>query len=140
MTEENPHAGQGAVIVDIGGDVGALVVVMPADTVGLEVEIVATGTADSYPHRRPGHSHSHDESHGHGHGHGHVHGHDAGSSLPPHVAVVLRPLPSGTVVPSLVYGSLTEGVYDLYIRPDGPVMLTAEVLGGQVTEATWPDA
>jgi len=29
MTVENPHAGQGSVVLDIGGDVGALVVTMP---------------------------------------------------------------------------------------------------------------
>ena len=27
---ENPHAGQGSVLLDIGGDIGALVVTMPA--------------------------------------------------------------------------------------------------------------
>ena len=31
------------------------------------------------------------------------------------------------------------GRYDLYVLPDGPVRLTVDVLGGQVTEATWPD-
>ena len=59
-------------------------------------------------------------------------------ALPPHVAVVARPVPSGAVVPSLVYGSLVAGTYDLYVRPDGPVRLTAEVRGGEVTETTWP--
>lgn len=41
----NAFAGQGAVLLDIGGDVGALVVRMPEDLVGVEVEI------------RPGHRH-----------------------------------------------------------------------------------
>jgi hypothetical protein len=36
---ENPYAGQGAVLLDIGGDIGALVVRMPARLVGAEVEI-----------------------------------------------------------------------------------------------------
>jgi hypothetical protein len=36
---ENPDAGQGPVLLDIGGDVGALVVMMPARLDGLEVEI-----------------------------------------------------------------------------------------------------
>jgi len=37
---ENPHAGQGrAVPLDIGGNVGALVVVMPAKLDGAEIEI-----------------------------------------------------------------------------------------------------
>ena len=40
---ENPYAGQGAVLLDIGGDVGALVVTMPASMVGVEVEIRPLG-------------------------------------------------------------------------------------------------
>jgi hypothetical protein len=40
---ENPWAGQGAVMLDIGGDIGALVVDMPAALVGLEVEIRPQG-------------------------------------------------------------------------------------------------
>ena len=125
---ENPHAGQGPVVVDIGGDVGALVVVMPDDTIDLEVEIVPTGTAHQHDH---GHDHDHHES-GHHHDHAGVH--------PPHVAVVPRPVPSGGTVASLVFGALTAGTYDLYLRPSGPVQLTAEVVGGTVTEARWPGA
>jgi hypothetical protein len=41
---ENPHAGQGSVLLDIGGDVGALVVTMPTSMVGQEVDIVPTGS------------------------------------------------------------------------------------------------
>ena len=36
---ENPHAGQGPVVLDIGGDVGALVVAMPETMADLEIEI-----------------------------------------------------------------------------------------------------
>jgi hypothetical protein len=39
MAVENPHAGQGSVVLDMGGDVGALVVTMPAELEGVEVEI-----------------------------------------------------------------------------------------------------
>lgn len=35
---ENPHAGQGPVLLDIGEDVGALVLTMPSDMDGVEVE------------------------------------------------------------------------------------------------------
>jgi len=35
---ENPHAGQGAVLLDIGGGVGALVVAMPDSLAGMEIE------------------------------------------------------------------------------------------------------
>jgi hypothetical protein len=36
---ENPFAGQGSVLLDIGGDVGALVVTMPAAMEGVEIEL-----------------------------------------------------------------------------------------------------
>jgi hypothetical protein len=41
---ENPHAGHGTVLLDIGGDVGALVVTMPASMVGQEIDIVPAGS------------------------------------------------------------------------------------------------
>ncbi len=50
---ENPHAGQGSVLLDIGGDVGALVVAMPPSMVGTEIEIGPVG----------GHRHGHDHGH-----------------------------------------------------------------------------
>jgi hypothetical protein len=52
-THENPHAGQGSVLLDIGGDIGALVVEMPASMAGVEVEIRpvgAAGHAGHHPH------------------------------------------------------------------------------------------
>ena len=48
---ENPFAGQGAVLLDIGGDVGALVVTMPRGMVGEEVEVVTGPEAPG--HHRP---------------------------------------------------------------------------------------
>ena len=49
-THENPHAGQGSVLLDIGGDVGALVVTMPASMLGQEVEVL-TGREEPGHHR-----------------------------------------------------------------------------------------
>ena len=142
--KENPHAGQGSVVLDIGGEIGALVVTMPGWMNELEVEIVPTGTKQPRASAAHDHEHDHDHDHDHDgrehrhqHGHGGVaHSHPAGA--PPHVAVVPRPTPDGSVVHSLVYGDLREGVYDLYVRPDGPVRLTATVFGGRVTETDWP--
>lgn len=114
-SSENPYAGQGPVLLDIGGDIGALVVTMPAALVGIEVEINRIDVAD------------------------HDHDHDHDGPHRPHAAVVSRPAAAG-VVPSLVFGSLVEGRYELYQRPDGRVELTVDVHGGQVTEAVWPDA
>ena len=104
---ENPHAGQGSVLLDIGGDVGALVVAMPPALVGTEIEIAPAG--------------------GHHHGHGHR----------PHVAVVDRPVTDGTM-PSLVFPELVEGSYDLFDKGEETVLLSAEILGGQVTFLEWP--
>ena len=48
--EDNSHAGRGAaVLLDIGGDVGALVVVMPAALAGAEVEARPVGAAHPHP-------------------------------------------------------------------------------------------
>ncbi len=40
MTSEhrNRHAGQGPVVLDIGGDIGALVIMAPAELAGREIE------------------------------------------------------------------------------------------------------
>ena len=108
---ENPHAGQGSVLLDIGGDVGALVVTMPLASVGSEVEILPHG-----------------EGRGHGDGHGH----------PPHVAVVRRSVPGGEAVPSLVFPDLVRGRYDLVEKGSDQVRLTVRVSGGDVTTAVWP--
>jgi len=119
-TAENPFAGQGAVLLDIGDDIGALVVTMPAAMVDTEVEIRPVGVVAHHSHG------------GHDHGHSHDDGHLA------HVAVVERPVVDGTV-PSLVFGELTTGRYDLFQkgRPDD-VVLTVGVEGGQVATAVWP--
>jgi len=112
---ENPHAGQGAVLLDIGGDVGALIVTMPVEMEGVEVEIRPLGAPDLPPHE-----------HGHGPGHGHY----------PHVEVVLRPTAEGPV-PSLVFPELVEGGYALVPKGTDDVRLRVDVRGGEVTSAVW---
>ena len=110
---ENPHAGQGSVLLDIGGDVGALVVSMPPAMVGMEIEIAPVGGSSS---------HDHDDRHDHGHR--------------PHVAVVDRPVTDGHQ-PSLVFPDLVEGSYELFDKGQDTVLLTAEIIGGQVTFLEW---
>jgi len=119
---ENAWAGQGAVMLDIGGDVGALLVTMPASMVGLEVEIRPLEDQQV-------HAHAHGPDGHHHHGPGHL----------AHVAVVDRPVAGGRV-PSLVYGELEQGRYELFEKgcPDA-VALCVTVVGGQVTSAAWPD-
>ena len=110
---ENAWAGQGAVLLDIGEDVGALVVAMPAAMVGAEVEIRPLSRAAGGRH--------------------HEHEHLA------HVAVVARPVAGGEV-PSLVFPELADGGYELFAkgRPDDAVALRVDVVGGQVTTTDWP--
>ena len=126
---ENPHAGQGAVMLDIGGDIGAVVVTMPADLVGQEVDIVAEGEDVA---AGTAHAHDHDgsdDSADHGHGHG----------ARPHVAVVRRPVPgSSEEVPSLVYPEVREGRHRLLMKGTDVVVMEVDVVGGQVTMAQWP--
>jgi hypothetical protein len=119
-TAENPYAGQGPVLLDIGDDVGAVVVRMPPDTEGLEVEIRPAGsTARGKAANRDHHHHDH---------HDHHH---------PHVAVVGR-LSRGVVAYTLVYPAVRQGDHELVPLPDGAVVLTVSVEGGQVTRAAWP--
>src|SRR4051812_16558595 len=103
-SDENPTAGQGAVVLDIGDDIGALVVTMPPWMEDLEVEIVPTGT-DSRS-RWVGHQHTHGAHHPHSHSHEEVADHTHPAGAPPHVAVVPRPAPDGSTIHSLVYGAL----------------------------------
>ena len=52
QAEDNSHAGQGAVVLDIGGDIGALIVSMPSEMEGIEIEICPAGSrpAGHVPH------------------------------------------------------------------------------------------
>ena len=52
------------------------------------------------------------------------------------VLLVDRPA-EDTTVPSLVFGALAEGTYELFPKGGGPVRLTADVRGGAVTEVAW---
>ncbi|MEO5651652.1 MAG: hypothetical protein ABIN79_12380 [Marmoricola sp.] len=131
---ENPFAGQGAVLLDIGGDVGALVVTMPAEMLDIEVEIRPEGSGNGDGDGQHGHDHSHSHDHGHHAEHGHDHG---GEHHHPHVAVVARPV-QGETVPSLVYPELVEGRYELYVKETSEIRLRVEIKGGEVTTVEWP--
>ena len=47
---ENARAGQGAVLLDIGGDVGALVVHAPGALDGVEIELARRGEKQAFVH------------------------------------------------------------------------------------------
>jgi ABC-type Zn2+ transport system substrate-binding protein/surface adhesin len=146
ISPENPYAGQGSVLLDIGGDIGALVVTMPAELDGSEIEIRPVGGPDlrldplasgNQP-RAQGHAQGQAQGHAHGHPHDHSHSHDhAGTQVHPHVAVVSRPA-GDQAVPSLVFGELVQGSYELYAKGTHEVTLTVSVIGGEVSSAAWP--
>ena len=113
---ENPYAGQGSVLLDIGGDVGAFILHLPAAWEGAEVEYRRLGEPDAHHHE---HLHDHDQDHDHDHGHW------------PHVAVVGRPA-GDRIAYSAVFPELVAGRYVLSL-PDGSE-IEADVEGGVVTE------
>ena len=134
--EENPHAGKGSsVLLDIGDDVGAIVLTLPPELDEAEIERRPVEQDGAGVERRPVGRAGEAIEHGHGHGHGpgeHHHGY-------PHVGVVPRPSPEGELIYSAVFFDVPEGTYTLHVLPDGPVRLTVAVIGGTVTEATWPE-
>jgi hypothetical protein len=58
---------------------------------------------------------------------------------PRHVAVIARHT-GERVTHTAVFRALPEGRYQLHCKPDGPVRLSAIVIGGRITETRWPDA
>ena len=117
---ENPHAGQGSVLLDIGGDVGAVVLHLPAAYEGAEVAYRREGEEAPATHH-----HSHDHAHDHARAHPHV----------PHVAVVGRPA-GGRLAYTAVFPELVAGRYVLTLPDESE--LTVDVAGGAVTELRWP--
>jgi hypothetical protein len=96
------------VLLDIGDDIGALIISMPASLEGAEIGIrpVDTGAKHQVDERR-------------------------------HVGVVGRPT-NGSLVYSAVFPDLAEGRYELYERPFGAARLRVSIRGGAITHATWP--
>lgn len=119
---ENPFAGQGPVLLDIGDDVGAIVLRLPAGMHGAEIEIHEVGQSQTHAH-----PHHHDGEHAHDHGHEAHH---------PHVAVVERPTPDGTQF-TAVFPHVQAGTYDLR-EQHSSVSVRVEVTGGSVTHTDWP--
>jgi len=130
---ESAHAGQGPVVLDIGADVGALVVSAPRRLDGAELEICPAGQRRAQPDEGRGWWSGNWRSAGHGHLHGH-------STEPawPHVSVLRRATPAGDRY-AAVFPGLRAGTYELWLRPAEPTALVCSVRGGEVMEAAWPD-
>jgi hypothetical protein len=97
----------GSVMLDIGGDVGALVLYVPAAELGREIEVSPDGSTSSAesPRRRT------------------------------HAAVRERRLDDGSLY-CVVYERLTAGEYTIWADETTPSG-TATVTGGCVTELDW---
>ena len=127
---ENPHAGQGMVVLDIGGDVGALVVNTPAALAGAELEICPAGRRE-HPPDEGGTWWQGEWRSEHGHAPGHHH-HPHGPAWP-HVSVLARPGGHHAAV----FPGLRAGRYEVWRRPGDPTALVVDVAGGWVTTVAW---
>lgn len=130
MSEEQQlgPSDDGTVMLDIGGDIGALILHTNADLLRAEIEISpADGTAEDVFQR----DHPHD--HPHGDDHAHSHSHDG----PPrtHVAVRERRGAAG-IRYAAIYPGLRQGDYTLW-GVDGQPRDTVHINGGEVTEIDW---
>lgn len=125
--EELGPSQDGTVVLDIGGDVGALVLLTGASLLGAEIEISPLGGAgaDVFQEAHP-HVHSHD------HGDDHTHTHHPDRT---HVAVRERLAPDG-VRYAAIYPGLRAGRYQLW-SVDGTPADVVQIVGGEVAELDW---
>ena len=132
MSEEQ-QSGQRAdagVVLDIGGDIGALIVHTDASMHLVEIEISPDDESGEDVFQAE-HPHEAEHSHEDGHSHTHVH-HTPGTT---HVAVHERQMPDGAVY-AAIYPGLREGAYTLW-NADGTPADTVHIVGGTVVELDW---
>ena len=137
MTEQSQlgPSTDGSVMIDIGGDVGALILHTGAELLLAEIDISrldgARPLAEGF--EMPG---EHVHTHGAGeHAHSHSHA-DAGGPPRTHVAVRERQGADGSVRYAAIYPGLYSGEYQLW-RPDGTPGDVLTIVGGTVTEIDW---
>ncbi|MGH2464135.1 MAG: hypothetical protein ACRDGI_01625 [Candidatus Limnocylindrales bacterium] len=112
-------------VLDIGGDVGALILYTDADYDGREIEI---SLVDASPERD-----MHDHAAGHDHAHAHEHEHEHGRRT--HTAIHQRRA-GGQTTYAGIYPELTAGTYRLWTDdPTLPDRVT--IVGGEVAEVDW---
>jgi hypothetical protein len=130
MPDESGQLGpsyDATVMLDIGGDRGALIIMTPPELHLAEIELSPVGAEDAAePH---GHEHEHEHEHEHG---GHIHAHPHRT----HVAVRERRGPAG-VRYAAIYPSLVEGEYTIWDLDGTTVHGTTRIVGGQITELDW---
>ena len=123
MSEESQlgPSDHGSVMLDIGGEIGALILLTPPSMLGDEIEISPVDVMDD------GHSHHEHADHDHSHA---EHSHTR-----THVAVRERRGPGGTQYAAIFFG-LREGDYTLW-SIDGEPAATVGIIGGQVAQLDW---
>jgi hypothetical protein len=118
-------------VLDIGGDIGALILFTDAEYNGREIEVSPIdapdyGQAAAHDHE-PGHEHEHADGHEHGPGHDHRHR--------THTAIHER-RSGGQVTYAGIYVELRAGTYRIWTDdPSLPDRVT--IVGGQVAEVDW---
>jgi hypothetical protein len=125
MTDESAQLGpsyDGTVMLDIGGDRGALIIMTGPDLHLAEIELSPVGDERAHTPVQP---------HDHGDGHAHTHAHPHRT----HVAVRERRGPTG-IRYAAIYPSLTEGEYTVWDL-DGTPRDTVRITGGEVTQFDW---
>jgi len=110
-------------VLDIGGDIGALILYADADYLDREIEISPLDGDE--------HEHTHEDAHepDHGHEHGHEHGHRT------HTAIHER-RSGGSITYAGIYPELRAGTYRIWADdPSLPDRVT--IVGGEVAEVDW---
>ena len=112
-------------VLDIGGDVGALILYTDADYDEREIEISPVDDL------APANAHDHTEGHDHDHPHEHEHEHEHRT----HTAIHERQA-GGQTTYAGIYPQLKAGTYRLWTDdPSLPDRVT--IVGGEVAEVDW---
>lgn len=128
-------------VLDIGGDIGALILYTDAEYNEREIEVslVDADGAELEPAHEPAHdhehhlAHDHEDGHEHDHGHEHEHGHGAGQRT--HTAIHERRA-GGELTYAGIYVELKAGDYRIWTDdPTLPNRVT--IVGGEVAEVDW---
>ena len=131
MSEEQRANEAATVVLDIGGDVGALILHTDASLHNVEIEISPNDDSGEDVFQAE-HPHEAEQPHEHTHDDGHTHAHTPGTT---HVAVLERNL-GCEVRYAAIYPGLREGEYTLW-NQDGTAAETVRIVGGEVTELDW---
>lgn len=127
MTEQSQlgPSSDGTVMLDIGGDIGALILLTGPELLLAEIEISRVDGAPPLA----------DDHHDHDHDHGHSHPHDHAHPKRTHVAVRERRGPSGLRY-AAIYPGLRAGEYTIW-GTDGEAADTVAIVGGEVAQLDW---